>query len=232
MLVPGFQDAHVHPVGGGVDLLQCDLHDLHSRRGLPRCGSRRMRMSIRTRSGSSVAAGRWTCSRAACPTEGAPRCGRARPHRVPAEPRRPQHVGEQPGAGAGRGHDGDARSGRRPDRAGRGRRAAAARCTRAPRTSSAGWHPPPTAGRDLRGAARGPGVSAFAGDHRLAGRDRVQRLLDGQLRRVHPCRRQRRSHRPRRRGALVGPRPRRGADRRALELRERGRIGTVRAPRA
>jgi predicted amidohydrolase YtcJ len=31
MLLPGFQDAHVHPVGGGVDRLQCDLHDLHSR---------------------------------------------------------------------------------------------------------------------------------------------------------------------------------------------------------
>ncbi len=30
MLVPGFQDAHVHPVSGGVDRLQCDLHDLHS----------------------------------------------------------------------------------------------------------------------------------------------------------------------------------------------------------
>jgi predicted amidohydrolase YtcJ len=28
MVVPGFQDAHVHPVGGGVDLLQCDMHDL------------------------------------------------------------------------------------------------------------------------------------------------------------------------------------------------------------
>ena len=28
MLVPGFQDAHVHPVGGGLDMLQCDLHDL------------------------------------------------------------------------------------------------------------------------------------------------------------------------------------------------------------
>jgi len=27
MLVPGFQDAHVHPVLGGLDLLQCDLHD-------------------------------------------------------------------------------------------------------------------------------------------------------------------------------------------------------------
>jgi predicted amidohydrolase YtcJ len=30
MLLPGFQDAHVHPVGGGVDRLQCDLHDLHT----------------------------------------------------------------------------------------------------------------------------------------------------------------------------------------------------------
>ncbi len=28
MLVPGFQDAHVHPVGGGLDMLQCDLHHL------------------------------------------------------------------------------------------------------------------------------------------------------------------------------------------------------------
>ena len=28
MLVPGFQDAHVHPVSAGIDMLQCDLHDL------------------------------------------------------------------------------------------------------------------------------------------------------------------------------------------------------------
>jgi predicted amidohydrolase YtcJ len=27
LLLPGFQDAHVHPVSGGVDKLQCDLHD-------------------------------------------------------------------------------------------------------------------------------------------------------------------------------------------------------------
>jgi predicted amidohydrolase YtcJ len=33
MLVPGFQDAHVHPVSGGVDRLRCDLHDLHSTEG-------------------------------------------------------------------------------------------------------------------------------------------------------------------------------------------------------
>jgi predicted amidohydrolase YtcJ len=30
MLVPGFQDAHVHPVLGGIDMLQCDLHALAS----------------------------------------------------------------------------------------------------------------------------------------------------------------------------------------------------------
>ena len=34
MLVPGFQDAHVHPVLGGLDMLQCDLHDLATQRGL------------------------------------------------------------------------------------------------------------------------------------------------------------------------------------------------------
>jgi predicted amidohydrolase YtcJ len=28
MLVPGFQDAHVHPVAGGLDMTRCDLHDL------------------------------------------------------------------------------------------------------------------------------------------------------------------------------------------------------------
>ncbi|HEX5937873.1 MAG TPA: amidohydrolase [Actinomycetota bacterium] len=31
MLLPGFQDSHAHPVSGGLDMLQCDLHDLHSR---------------------------------------------------------------------------------------------------------------------------------------------------------------------------------------------------------
>jgi predicted amidohydrolase YtcJ len=31
MLLPGFQDAHVHPVSSGVDRMQCDLHDLHTR---------------------------------------------------------------------------------------------------------------------------------------------------------------------------------------------------------
>jgi predicted amidohydrolase YtcJ len=30
MLLPGFQDAHVHPVSGGLDLVQCALHDAGS----------------------------------------------------------------------------------------------------------------------------------------------------------------------------------------------------------
>jgi predicted amidohydrolase YtcJ len=32
MLLPGFQDAHVHPVSGGIDRLQCALHGLSTRR--------------------------------------------------------------------------------------------------------------------------------------------------------------------------------------------------------
>ena len=33
MMVPGFQDAHVHPVAAGIDMLRCDLHDLDSKVG-------------------------------------------------------------------------------------------------------------------------------------------------------------------------------------------------------
>jgi predicted amidohydrolase YtcJ len=31
MLVPGFQDAHVHNAGGGLDRLRCDLTEVHGR---------------------------------------------------------------------------------------------------------------------------------------------------------------------------------------------------------
>ena len=30
MLLPGFQDAHVHPPSGGLEMLQCDLNDVHT----------------------------------------------------------------------------------------------------------------------------------------------------------------------------------------------------------
>ena len=31
LLVPGFQDAHVHPISAGVDQLQCDVREAHDR---------------------------------------------------------------------------------------------------------------------------------------------------------------------------------------------------------
>jgi predicted amidohydrolase YtcJ len=30
MVLPGFQDAHVHPTGGGMDRMRCDLSQEHS----------------------------------------------------------------------------------------------------------------------------------------------------------------------------------------------------------
>jgi hypothetical protein len=33
MLLPGFQDAHVHPPSGGLEMLQCDLNEVHTRTG-------------------------------------------------------------------------------------------------------------------------------------------------------------------------------------------------------
>jgi len=30
LLLPGFQDSHIHPVASGVDMLQCDLHEAYS----------------------------------------------------------------------------------------------------------------------------------------------------------------------------------------------------------
>ncbi|HEX6247235.1 MAG TPA: amidohydrolase family protein, partial [Nocardioidaceae bacterium] len=31
LLLPGFQDAHVHPVQGGLERMRCDLSELHTR---------------------------------------------------------------------------------------------------------------------------------------------------------------------------------------------------------
>ena len=31
LLVPGFQDAHVHPIGAGIDLIECDVRDARGR---------------------------------------------------------------------------------------------------------------------------------------------------------------------------------------------------------
>ena len=34
LLVPGFQDAHVHPVTGGMDRVECDVRDARGREGV------------------------------------------------------------------------------------------------------------------------------------------------------------------------------------------------------
>src|SRR6185369_2926537 len=34
LLLPGFQDAHIHPISGGVDRLQCDVRDARGRDGV------------------------------------------------------------------------------------------------------------------------------------------------------------------------------------------------------
>ncbi|HVH52712.1 MAG TPA: amidohydrolase family protein, partial [Actinomycetota bacterium] len=36
MLLPGFQDAHVHPPSGGLEMLQCNLNEAYTREGYER----------------------------------------------------------------------------------------------------------------------------------------------------------------------------------------------------
>ncbi len=148
------------------------------------------------------------------PTEGPPRCGRARPHRVPAEPRRPQHVGEQSRARDRRGHGGHARSGRRPDRARTGRRAERhpPRGRRRPRGPT--WRPSRRPTEVYEGLLEGQrylhslGITAW--QDAIVTTATWMDNYSAYLRAAG----ERRSHRPRRRRALVGSGSRRRADRR------------------
>ena len=65
LLLPGFQDAHVHPVMGGLAMLQCDLHGTTSAQECLDIVADVRRGATPTSSGSSAAAGRWSSSRAA-----------------------------------------------------------------------------------------------------------------------------------------------------------------------
>ena len=64
MLLPGFQDAHVHAAASGLEMLHCNLSEAYSVREYERIVLR-TRRRIPTTRGSSGAGGRWTCSRAA-----------------------------------------------------------------------------------------------------------------------------------------------------------------------
>ena len=116
LLSPGFQDAHVHPIGAGVELLMCNLAEATDaadavarveglRRREPRRG-----VDPRRRLVDGPLPRRRADARAA-------RRGRARPAGAAHEPRPPQHVGEHRGDRARRARRVHPRPRRRPHRA-------------------------------------------------------------------------------------------------------------------
>ena len=158
-LLPGFQDAHVHPVFAGVDMTGCDLTGAASleecarrisglRRGPPRPGLDRRRRLV-----DGVLPRRHARPRA-------PRRASRRPARVPAQPR-PHGAGptparwSSPGSTRARLTRADGRIEREPDGAPR------APCTRAPRT---------LVGRQVPRRRRGPAGRAAAGPGHLHAR--------------------------------------------------------------
>jgi predicted amidohydrolase YtcJ len=103
MLLPGFQDAHVHPGAGGLGLLRCDLSELET---APAYLAAIGRYAAERPGDPWILGGGW--SMPAFPG-GVPR----RPTWTPSSPDRPvylpnrgrpQRVGEHAGPGAGRDH--------------------------------------------------------------------------------------------------------------------------------
>ena len=204
MLVPGFQDAHVHPVSSGIEMLQCDLNELASPdayvgadRGV-RGGRARRAVDPRRRMGHGRVPRR-------LPVEGGARRRGAGPAGLPAEPRRPQRVGQLEGPRARRHHARHSRPRGRPDRTGRGGRADGHAARRGDDLVAA-LVPPPSSDLVRRGLLQRAGVPACPRHHRLAGRDRRGRAGGGRgrVRRVRRCRPLGRPHGPGRRRALVG----------------------------
>ena len=154
LLAPGFVDAHVHPVQGGLERIRCDLSERRDPRGLPRHDRARTptptptALDPRRRLGDGGLPG-------GTPTAADLDARRARPAGVPAQPRPPRRLGQHPGAGARRD-----RPPRRPTRptAGSSATPTAARpapCTRARCTLVARLLPPDDTGEDYyAGAAR------------------------------------------------------------------------------
>ena len=102
MVLPGFQDAHVHASGGGLERNQCDLSGTAQPRGLPgrdpglRRPAPRSRMDHRRR----LVHGR--VPRRRCPARTTSTQAVPGPPGVPVQPRPPRRLGELAGARAGR----------------------------------------------------------------------------------------------------------------------------------
>ena len=222
MLLPGFQDAHVHPVGGGLEMLQCDLNELSTRRVRADRSDYAEDDPDAVDPGRRLGDGRVPGRHAAKEPLDA---RRARPTVVPPEPRRPQRVGQLPGARARRASR--ATPPTRPTDASSATPTASppAPCTRArcpsstasARATDEDW---PT------GSSRAQHVPPFAGHHRVAGRDRrttdenfgaFRRYLEAAGRATSPPAWSARCGGT----ATAGPSRSRGSS----TLRERGRVG-------
>ena len=177
-LLPGFIDAHAHPLFAGEQLRRCDLREATTAAGY-------VELDRGLRQGSPdeewITGGGWSMDAfpGGLPTREPLDAVVPRPAGVPAQPRRARRLGQQQGARAGRASTGRPRI--PPTAASSGTPAASppACCRRAPRTWSPGCCRTATDEDWDAGPAGRPGPPAVAGHHRLAGRHRGQRPRRG-----------------------------------------------------
>ena len=239
---PGFTDAHVHPIQGGLERLRCDLSELSTREeylaAIRAYADRHpdRRVDPRRRLGDAGVPGRQ-------PDRGRPRRGRARPAGVPAQPRPPRRVGQQ--RGRSRSPASTASTPDPPD--GRIERDADGRPSgtlHEGATALVSRHLPRTSGEDYYAALmEGQRLPPLARRHGVAGRHRRRVLRHGRPRRdVREGRRERRPALARRGRAVVGAaargragrgprRPPRRAQRRAASGPRRSRSCRTAWPR-
>ena len=175
LLLPGFVDAHVHPVQGGLERVRCDLSEAHTREDYLRTvrGVRRRAPRPAVDPRRWLGDGRLPRRHA---DRGRPRRGGPGPPGLPAQPRPPRRLGEHPGDGDRRHRPGHPRPRARPVRA-RRRRSPDRHPARGRDGGGVAALPAHHGRRELPGPARGPALPALARRHRLAGRDprRVRR---------------------------------------------------------
>ena len=148
-LSPGFTDAHVHPIQGGLERLRCDLTELGTREEYVAAvreyaaAHPDRRVDPRRRLGDARVPGRHAA-------RGRPRRRRAGPPGLPAQPRPPRRVGQQPGDRDRRHRPRTRRT--RPTAGSSGTPTATrpAPCTRAPPR----WSPDTCRGRPARSTGR------------------------------------------------------------------------------
>ena len=173
MLLPGFQDAHIHPPVSGLEMLRCNLSEIYSLEEYQRIIAD---YAAANPDAPWILGGGWYMDVFPGGTPTKDVLDAIVPDRpaMPDQSRRTRRLGQLACAGPRRDHAGHAGSGRRPHRANARRRTV----RHPPRGSDALGRRHRAAGhrRGLRrGTAGGADVPALAGHHRLAGRDRGHR---------------------------------------------------------